>query len=126
MVGVLLLLTALIIRPVLNSLLGGIILALIFHPIHRKLHHIIRNDTATALITTLLIVIITIVPLAFITKSIVGEASSIYQYSVSLKEISGCSDTTSMLCRFENWAKAVMSNSFVTATLGDFFSHQYK
>ncbi|MBS3123496.1 AI-2E family transporter [Candidatus Woesearchaeota archaeon] len=72
--GLLLLLSFLIIRPLLESLFLGAILAFVLYPLHRKLSSKI-NKTASALLICFLVLFLILVPGFFIVKTLVQESS---------------------------------------------------
>lgn len=69
-----------ILLPFYGSIMWGIIIGLIFKPLHHRLHTRLRGKgTAAALLTLLLVVVVFIIPLALISASLASDAANFYQ-----------------------------------------------
>ena len=69
-----------ILLPFYGSIMWGIIIGLIFKPLHHRLHTRLRGTgTAAALLTLLLVLVVVIIPLALIAASLARDAASFYQ-----------------------------------------------
>jgi predicted PurR-regulated permease PerM len=69
-----------IIWPLFGAVVWGIVLAIVFAPVHRRLSKLMRpKRTLAALVTLTVIVVLVILPLALIVAALVEEASGIYQ-----------------------------------------------
>ena len=77
----------LIIKPFINVILVGIILAYVFHPFYKKLVLKLKNKYVASIITLLLILIILILPLVLLTDAIVKESVLLYK-SGTLEKVS--------------------------------------
>lgn len=89
--GILVLLTFLILRPILISSLFALILSFIFHPVYRKLHRLTKSKNLSAALICFVLLTIVIVPLILMIPLLVRQSFSIYSYIQSedfLKPIS--------------------------------------
>jgi len=77
---VLAVLTFFLIKPVLISIIIGLILAYVFLPVYRKLNNYITNQTLCASVVTLLVLFIALVPLWFIIPIIFKQGFEIFKY----------------------------------------------
>ena len=69
-----------ILLPFYGSIMWGIIIGLIFKPLHHRLHTRFRGKgTAAALLTLLLVLVIIIIPMALITATLVRDTAGFYQ-----------------------------------------------
>ena len=69
-----------ILLPFYGSIMWGVIIGLIFKPLHHRLHTRLRGTgTAAALLTLLLVLVVVIIPLALIAASLARDAASFYQ-----------------------------------------------
>ncbi len=69
----------LIARPFLKPVFFAVVLAIVFHPIHTKLHKLVRNENAAALFSTLCALLAITVPAFLLGVALRNELSSIYQ-----------------------------------------------
>lgn len=77
-IGVTLYLNYLIFKPFLSPILLGIIFSIVFHPVYLKLLELTKGRRGIASIgVCLLVTIIIVIPLAFLTESIVNEIISL-------------------------------------------------
>ena len=71
---------ALVLWPVSGAVLWAVFLAIVFAPLHRRLLQRLRGrGNLAALLTLGLIVLMVILPMAWLGASVVGEASTMYQ-----------------------------------------------
>ena len=69
-----------ILLPFYGSIMWGIIIGLIFKPLHHRLHTRFRGKgTAAALLTLLLVLVIVIIPMALITATLARDTAGFYQ-----------------------------------------------
>ena len=69
-----------ILLPFYGSIMWAVIIALLFAPLHQRLHARFRGKgTAAALLTLLVVVVIVIIPMALITATLTRDAASFYQ-----------------------------------------------
>ena len=69
-----------ILLPFYGSIMWGIIIGLIFKPLHHRLHTRFRGKgTAAALLTLLLVLVIIIIPMALIMGSLARDTAAFYQ-----------------------------------------------
>jgi len=72
-------LSFILIRPILYSILGGLILAYVFNPVYKKISSKIGNKTISIFIVLLLLVVITIIPLWFVTPLVIQQFFEIFR-----------------------------------------------
>jgi predicted PurR-regulated permease PerM len=66
-------------RPFLPSILWALIIAIPFHPVHERLHRVIRNRSAAALVSIVIVILIVIVPAFLLGMATVNELKSAVQ-----------------------------------------------
>lgn len=77
-------LTYMIVRPVILSVIGGLILAYMFFPVHRRISKWVKNETTSAAIVSILVLLIITIPLLFLTPLVIQQAFQIFQMSQEL------------------------------------------
>src|SRR5215467_7234010 len=75
-------------RPFLTSILWALIIAVPFHPVHDRLHRVIRNKSAAALVSVLIVILIVVIPAFLLGMATINELKNAYQ-SVSEKSAAG-------------------------------------
>ncbi len=83
---IILYLSFLIVKPFINTLLLSVVLVYLFYPIYKRLLKRIKNKTATSIISTVLIILIVLIPFLFAIRSISIDALNLYQ-TVSIDEV---------------------------------------
>ncbi len=78
---IILLLSFLIIRPIILSIIGGLILAYIFIPVYKKLNSLLHSRNISALLICIFALLILFIPLWFLTPLFVKQTFDIYSYS---------------------------------------------
>src|SRR3989344_2889936 len=68
----------LIIRPFVKAIFAGIIISYIFYPLHKQINKLIKNNTISALIASVLVVLVITLPLTFFMNAISKEAYITY------------------------------------------------
>jgi predicted PurR-regulated permease PerM len=81
---VLLILSFLMIKSYIVTILGAIILVYLFYPIYKKLNQKIKNKTISASLMLLLVITIIVLPIIFLINMMVNESLNLYQYVLSL------------------------------------------
>ena len=76
----------LIAKPFLGPLVIAVTLAIVFHPLHLKIHAVFRNLNAAAAISTILALLVVVIPLVVLGILVSGELSTMIQ---SLRERTG-------------------------------------
>jgi len=66
-------------RPFLAPILWALIIAIPFHPIHDRLHRLIRNRSASALASVFIVILILIVPGMLLGMATITELKNAYQ-----------------------------------------------
>jgi predicted PurR-regulated permease PerM len=77
--GVALYFCYIIARPFLTSILWALIIAVPFHPIHDRLHRVIHNKSAAALVSILIVILIVVVPAFLLGMATINELKNAYQ-----------------------------------------------
>jgi predicted PurR-regulated permease PerM len=65
----------LMIQPFFNVLMWAGVLAMVFYPLHRRIRAEMRKPTAAAAVSTLLVILLILLPVTFITIAVVRELS---------------------------------------------------
>jgi predicted PurR-regulated permease PerM len=69
-----------VLRPFAGALLWGVVFAIVFAPLYRRLERGLRGRASLAAIATeLIIVVMLILPLILVTSALMGEVSGVYQ-----------------------------------------------
>lgn len=66
-----------LIRPVIISILGGLILAYICYPVYKRLRDYIKSPTLSAVIVSILLLVVVIIPLWFIIPFVIKQVFNI-------------------------------------------------
>lgn len=74
-----------IIKPIILSIFGGLILAYILYPVHKKIYSITNIRNLSAALVTILIILIIIVPVWFLTPIIVQQIFSLFSMFQALE-----------------------------------------
>ncbi|MBS3152127.1 AI-2E family transporter [Candidatus Woesearchaeota archaeon] len=69
----------LIIKPFIAAILTSFVLAYLFFPVHKKLTKLSRSEIISAAITTILVIVVTLLPTIYIANSLVKESLNIYR-----------------------------------------------
>ena len=63
----------LMVQPFVNVILWASVLTVVFFPLHRRIRHKVANPSAAAIVSTLLVVVLILLPATFITVAVVRE-----------------------------------------------------
>src|SRR3954447_5418900 len=66
-------------QPFFNVLLWAGVLAIVFYPMHRRIIERTRKPTVAAALSTLLVILLILLPVTFITVAVVRELSGVAQ-----------------------------------------------
>jgi len=69
----------LLFRPYLTPILFASVIAIVFYPLHRSVQRKFRNTSVGAIISTLVTLLLTVVPLTFLLLALSNELSGLYQ-----------------------------------------------
>ena len=69
----------LIARPFLKPVFFAVVLAIVFQPLHAKLHRLIRSANAAALLSTLCVLLTIIIPAILLSAALKRELTTVYQ-----------------------------------------------
>mgnify|MGYP001607793521 CR=1 FL=1 len=78
-------LTFIIIRPIILSIFGGLILAYIFSPLHRKIVYVVKNKTISAALVSIIVLIIIILPIWLLAPLMIDQAFEFFKFSQNSK-----------------------------------------
>jgi predicted PurR-regulated permease PerM len=68
----------LVFRPYVMPGLFAAVIAIVFSPLHRYLRRFLKNPTGSALVSTLITLLLTVIPLAFLLLAISNELTGLY------------------------------------------------
>jgi len=109
-----------VVKPFILSIIAGIIIAYIFHPVYKWLVRLIKSKGWSAFIVSVLIVLIFTVPFFFIVQAFAKDAYVSYvliKQQVSATFFSGqACEQNNFGCSIINWAK-----SFTTEAQAKFY-----
>lgn len=92
----------LVIQPFIKSLLFAAVLAYIFYPVNKYFKKKVKNKSLSAVITTIIILLIAIVPTAFVAQTLVKESYSSYILTKQkLLNSDICEESDGFIC--EQW-----------------------
>lgn len=69
----------LIFQPFVNVLLWATVLTVVFYPLHRRIRLGVRQPEAAAALSTVLVIVLIVIPITFVTIAIVGELRDLAQ-----------------------------------------------
>lgn len=78
LIGIVLLLTFIILKPIGIAILVGMLLGYIFKPVERKIRKLVRNKTVSVLIMIILLLALIIIPIISFSPTIVKQLYDIY------------------------------------------------
>ncbi|HXJ94116.1 MAG TPA: AI-2E family transporter [Terriglobia bacterium] len=78
----------LIAKPFVEPILFAAVLAIVFFPLHDRIWHLLRRPNLAALVSTLAVVLMVVIPLLALARVVAGEVSAAYA-SVSEKSAAG-------------------------------------
>ncbi len=84
LIAVLGVLTFFLIKSVLLSIIGGLLLAYIFSPLYKKLLVPLKNRTLTAFLVSILIIILIVIPLWFVIPIMLQQVFDLFAFSQTL------------------------------------------
>jgi predicted PurR-regulated permease PerM len=110
--------TFLMLRPFLTTIISAILLTYIFFPVYRRLNKIFKNKNMSSFITCALIILVFIIPLGLIASSLVRESISTYS------RVSNFIDTTNVnLDVYSGYLQEKFGFKFdLGATISNFFN----
>ncbi|MBX4212407.1 AI-2E family transporter [Candidatus Pacearchaeota archaeon] len=73
-----------IVKPVLLSVIGGLILGYVFFPLYRKMLSFVREKNTAAAIVSLVIILLIIVPLWFLIPIMVQQVFEVFKFTQTL------------------------------------------
>ena len=114
--AVLIVLSFLLLRPILMSIITGIILASIFTPIYRKVNKIIKSKDLSASIISLILIVLIIIPLWFLTPVLLNQSIDMFTASQQMDFVTPLKKIFPSLFAVEQFSNEIGSiiYSFVT------------
>lgn len=108
-------LSLLLVKPFLTAILGGIVFALIFYPVHKWLKHKLKRRALSAFIVTLVAILIVIIPVLLVFQQVTYQSKVTY-ILVKQKLVGGelvpetvCLGEDSLMCNLNAQFKETMS-----------------
>ncbi|MCK5107536.1 MAG: AI-2E family transporter [Nanoarchaeota archaeon] len=124
---VIVILAFLVIQPFIKSLLFAAILAYVFYPVKTLFKKKIKNKNLTATIITIIILLLAIIPSAFVAQSLVKESYSTYLFAKQrLLNSNVCESGEGFICnQWNNFEQNVLEtemNQYIKSGLESFSS----
>jgi predicted PurR-regulated permease PerM len=117
-------LSFLVVKPFVNVILASIVIAYIFYPVYKFINKKVLNKTICALLVSLFIIMLIVVPFALLLPASASEAQ--YTYIRSKQKISTgelfdikCEDKESLLCASSAWFKSIVAKPEIKFYLQD-------
>lgn len=112
----LIILSFFLLKPILFSIIFGVILAFIFTPVYNKLHKIIRSKNIAALLLCFLLIILIVLPLWFLTPIFINQSVKLYLASQKIDFITPLKTIFPSLFASEEFSAEIASifSSFIT------------
>ncbi len=111
-----LVLSGLILRPYLVAIASGFLLGYVFYPVYKYLLKRVKRENTSALIVTLFVLIVVLVPLFFLGKQALNQAKTAFVEltellrSQELVAAEGCGEEASIICWANEKYKRLMEN----------------
>ncbi|MBI2630161.1 AI-2E family transporter [Candidatus Pacearchaeota archaeon] len=114
-IGVLLILTFIVLRPIASAVIIGLILAYVFLPVYKRILSVVREKSISALLVIFLVLLLIFIPLWFLLPAIIKEVFDIYLYTQEIDVLAflrGIIPSLSQIGMTQN--VAVSLNSFLS------------
>ncbi|MFH1399741.1 MAG: AI-2E family transporter [Candidatus Woesearchaeota archaeon] len=111
--AVFLLLSAVVLLPFATPILSGVILSVLVYPLYRFVNFRIKNPDVSALLVTVVIVLLICIPMLLVAQQIGYQAKVIYVLTrkrIVGAELFNCAGKTDLLCRAGNYWTSLNSN----------------
>ncbi len=105
----------LVVSPFINAILTGIVVSYIFYPLYKLINKLFNKKTVSAFITSILVILMIITPIAFLLNAVSREAYVSY-IIVKQKLLQGnifgvdCDIKNNTLCTVSNFLKGIISD----------------
>ena len=121
---VLIVLSFFLLKPILLSIIIGMILAFMFYPVYNKLYKLIHLKNTSSLIICLFLIIIIILPMWFLTPLVIEQSFKIYLSSQQVDFVTPLRNFLPSLFASEQFSSEIGSiiSSFVTKVANSFVS----
>lgn len=74
--------TYLIIKPFISAIITSFVLSYLFYPLYKKIRKLTKSELISAIITTALVTIVMLMPLAYIANALVTESLNLYRQGI--------------------------------------------
>jgi len=112
-------LSFLILKPVLVSIVLALISAYFFHPIHKKINSKIKIPTLSTLILILILLIVVAIPLIYLTPEVIDQTFEVYSF---IQGIDLTETFNEFLSRFLDKESITLLSLNIESLTGKFFS----
>ena len=121
---VLLVLSFILLKPILMSIITGIILASIFVPLYKRLNKIINHKNLSTAIISVLLLVIFVIPLIFLTPVLLNQSIHVYTASQNIDFITPLKNMFPTLFTSQQFTNNIGSviSSFVTKITNSFMN----
>jgi len=119
---ILIVLSFLILRPILLSIIMGIILVVVFTPLYGRVLKVIKNENFSALLIVFILIFLILLPLWFLTPIFIKQSFEVYLASQQIDFITPLKNIFPSFFTSEEFATEIGSilHSFVTKTANSF------
>jgi predicted PurR-regulated permease PerM len=118
-IALLLIMSFIIIWPIFLSIITGMLLAYVFHPVYKIVLKVVREKNISSAIILLLIIFILFIPLWFLFPVIARQAFDAYTYS---QKIDISSAIGNLLPQSVSTDTAALINTFISKTISSLFT----
>lgn len=77
-------LTFLVLEPIIFSIIGGLLLAYMFSPVHKKILKLVKNRTLSAILVSLFLIFLIVAPIWLLIPSLIQQVSEIFKISQTI------------------------------------------
>lgn len=116
LLGILIVLAFLLLKPILMSIIAAIILAFVFVPLYNKIKKILRSSNLSATIVLIILLLLIIIPLWFLTPILLNQSIEIFMNSQKMDFVTPLKNIFPSLFESEQFSNEIGSiiYSFVT------------
>ncbi|MBR9699028.1 AI-2E family transporter [Candidatus Woesearchaeota archaeon] len=123
MLAIVVILTFLIVKPFISTILASFVVAYLFYPLHKFLRKYIKKEFISALIVSAAIVVLFVIPIFFITNTIAEEATTNYIFIkqiLATGNIGGEDCGNALLCNLSGFIEKYVTDTQVKNLLTNF------
>jgi predicted PurR-regulated permease PerM len=78
-----------IVRPFLMPMVAATALAILFYPVYERISHVIRNRNAAAVLSVVVVLLVTLIPAVLLSRGVARELQQLYSSLASKSSASG-------------------------------------